>query len=1603
MKTTLILIFGSLLFENILLAQSACFSSANDNVFAGPTNGQVIEKGDFDNDGKLDVVIANFTVGSNKMNFIKGDGDGTFQPPVLFEGGTRPVALKAADFNLDGNLDLAVANFNPANLSILFGNGNGTFQAPVLYTPNSGPNDIDLGDFNGDGSLDIVVSTNNGFNIFLGSPATPGTFTGGSQFNMANGTRGIVAADLNNDGYKDVATSNMTAGNVSVRFGTGTGSFGAMNNFTTGAGCYAVTAADFDNDGDQDLATSNETADNMSVLINDGAGNFATAVNYAAGDGPDGIINQDLNLDGKKDIILVNSLQNSLSVYLGNGNGTFQTHQQSSAIGTPKDLVAGAFNTDAFPDIVVSTAVGQVMPVFIGNGTATYTSGITIPAGTNPKALHYADFNGDGKQDLVVANSGDNNFSYAPGLGNGYFGSATNYTTGTLPVSVYSADLNHDGFSDVVTANTTSNSVSVFLGNGTGVFSTASSFACNSSPNFVRIADLNNDTHPDIVVINSGNQFSVLNGTGTGTFSAPTAYATGNTPVALVIKTLNGDAYNDVVVVNNGSNNIGVFLNSGAGTFGTATNYAVGNTPSGIDAGDLDNDSDMDLVVSNAGGNNISRLLNNGSGVFGTATNYTSGDATAKGVVINDYNNDGKQDAMVIFNVAAGTTGYASVFMGNGSGTLTFYKRFSTGIGPVGIVSTDFNNDTRKDIAVVNELSRTVTILLNTTAQISANGPTSFCNGNNVVLQGLTAPAYSWSNGQTTQSITVGTTGTYTLTTSEGISNWCTSTSAPITVDVTAGPTAPTITASGPTTFCAGQNVVLTSSQSTGNNWSTGETSQSITVSTPGSYTVNYVSGGCTSQTSTPTVVSVYQAPVITASGPTTFCSGQSVVLTSSAASGNTWSNSANTQSITVTSSGTYTVTSTEGGCAAQTSNPITITVNPAPPTPTISASGSTTICSGQNVVLTSSSSTNNTWSTGETTQSITVNSSGTYTVSVSSASCPSVSSTPTVVTVNPTPAAPTITAGGPTTFCSGNSVVLTSSSSSGNNWSNGGTTPSITVTSSGTYSATVTTNGCTSSASAPITVTVNPTPSVPTISTSGSTTLCTGQTVTLTSSASTGNTWSNGALTPSITVSSSGTFSVTATAGGCTSAASVPVTVTVNTIPPAPTITSSGPTTFCTGGNVALTSSASTGNTWSNGGNTPSILVNSSGTYSVTTTVNGCTSPSSGAVTVTVLPNPSPPNVTANGPTSFCVGGSVVLTSSVSSGIQWSTGASTTSITVSSPGTYTVTYTDGNGCSATSSPIVVDVGTTPPTPTISPNGNAVICEGTSIVLTSSASSGNTWSNGETTTSITVTQAGSYSVFATISGCSSAASSPTTVTVNPAPPQPTVSPAGPLTICQGDTVVLTSSSGLATDIWSTSEVGSSIVVSSEGHFNVTTTNAYNCSSFSEMVYVYVNPLPEVTLGNMDILCVYNTPVLLENGTPAGGTYSGNGVNAGMFDPSIAGTGLTMITYTYEDTNGCSNSAQNGIIVDDCLGINETVAGSFQVYPNPSGGLFNIVSDQLPIAAIRVFDSAGKLVKECSADQVQTLQLDIHSLASGIYNAEILSGAYIEHVQLVINK
>ncbi len=417
-------------------------------------------------------------------------------------------------------------------------------------------------------------------------------------------------------------------------------------------------------------------------------------------------------------------------------------------------------------------------------------------------------------------------------------------------------------------------------------------------------------------------------------------------------------------------------------------------------------------------------------------------------------------------------------------------------------------------------------------------------------------------------------------------------------------------------------------------------------------------------------------------------------------------------------------------------------------------------------------------------------------------------------VTINPLPTA-TITPVTATTFCSGGSVVLNANTGTGltyqwqldgvNYTGTGATTSSITATTSGVYTVIVTNASTCSATSSGTTVTVNALPTA-TITPVTTTTFCNGGSVVLDANTGTGLTYQwqldgvnytgTGATTSSITATTSGVYTVIVTNASTCSATSSGTTVTVNALPTA-TITPVTTTTFCSGGSVVLNANTGTGLTYQwqldgvnytgTGAITSSITATTSGVYTViVTNASTCSATSSGE-TVTVTPAPTA-TITAATTTSFCVGGSVVLDANIGTGLtyQWQldgvnytgTGATTSSITATTSGVYTVIVTNTSTCSATSSGTTVTVNALP-TATITPVTATTFCSGGSVVLNANTGTGLTYQwqldgvnytgAGATTSSITAATSGIYTVIVTNASTCSATSLGATVTVNPAP------------------------------------------------------------------------------------------------------------------------------------------------------------------------------------------------------------------------------------------
>jgi mannan endo-1,4-beta-mannosidase len=381
----------------------------------------------------------------------------------------------------------------------------------------------------------------------------------------------------------------------------------------------------------------------------------------------------------------------------------------------------------------------------------------------------------------------------------------------------------------------------------------------------------------------------------------------------------------------------------------------------------------------------------------------------------------------------------------------------------------------------------------------------------------------------------------------------------------------------------------------------------------------------------------------VTASGPTTFCSGGSVLLKANVAKGYTykWYNGTNviigatTSSYTATTAGSYTVAVTATGACTTTSSAIVVTI--AGPTATITPATATTFCQGGNVILTASTGSSYKWMlngnaiNGGTNVSHTANASGSYTVEVTNANNCKALSVATTVTVNALPAA-TITAGGATTFCQGGNVILTASTGSSYKWMlngnaiNGGTNVSHTANASGSYTVEVTNANNCKALSAATTVTVNALPTATMTLGPGST--C--QSYLLTASAGTSYKWFSGGNVISGATGSSyeapagGSYAVEVTnAVGCKAiSTTVPTPIAIIVVP---TITAAGSRVLCGTESVVLTSSAGSFYQWNlngspiTGATEASFTARNTGQYSVTVVGSGC-SATSANVEVTVV-----------------------------------------------------------------------------------------------------------------------------------------------------------------------------------------------------------------------------------------------------------------------------------------------------------------------------------------------------------------------------------------------
>ena len=527
---------------------------------------------DFNGDGNLDIAA---NVNGARVDVLLGTGTGTFIPAPMptylinqHQTGNGLGEIAATSLGNNGKLDLVVNTGYGGTLAVLRGNGDGTFQSPVLYPlPEADDEGLIVADVNRDGYPDIVTGTAEGslgisgagFNYLtvllnqgngnFGAPPPLFSAIAAYDNSTANPTNaiGLTLADLSGNGKLDLIITDWdipietlsngqvpmpptvnpntqqvdTHGSISVLPGNGDGTFGTEVQYETGARPIAVAAADLTGDGKQDLVTVNAAENDISLLKGNGDRTFQPAITIAVGTNPNAIAIADLNGDGKPDIAVTNLVDNTVSILINQstpGSFSFAAPVNYPVDTYPGGVVARDLNHDGKVDLAVLNAGNYfgtnphtTLSVLLGNGDGTFQ-----PANTQVlwnqyggDAIAAADF-GRGEIDLAVANFGTGQVMVLKGNGDGTFSQGNLYAVGAGPEGIVAADFNGDGRVDLAVNDINDNTVTLLLGNGDGTFIPAAQkgndatrpfgWATWGYPAFIAAGNLTGNGKPDIVV-----------------------------------------------------------------------------------------------------------------------------------------------------------------------------------------------------------------------------------------------------------------------------------------------------------------------------------------------------------------------------------------------------------------------------------------------------------------------------------------------------------------------------------------------------------------------------------------------------------------------------------------------------------------------------------------------------------------------------------------------------------------------------------------------------------------------------------------------------------------------------------------------------------------------------------------------------------------------------------------------------------------------------------------------------------------------------------------------------------------------------------------------
>jgi len=775
-----------------------------------------VATGDFTDNGNLGVAVLDF--GSNSVTILPGNGDGTFQQPLTFSlpAGANPSAIAAGDFNNDGRTDLAIAEPGLAidgafgAVQIFLGNGDGTFDA-LAPIPVAAPSAIVAGDFTGNGRIDLAVTDSypsavtilmgnsdgtftNTASVPLGVPYNPsypvaivsgdfgnghvdlaiadqgtddvtvimndgrGNFTALAPIalgNLASPPLSLVAGNFTSSGYTDIAVattdySYSVGDSIELLLGEGNGNFTPQAPISVGFGVYpiALVASHFTSDGKLDLATANSNGngtDDFSVFLGDGQGGFSAPKLYALG-GPaasTAIVTGDFAGNGLTDLAIARTNPDDLVVQLNNGDGTFSSPAVVDLVRRDTPVV-GDLNGDGAPDVSVVDAAGNIVyRAAVPGESGTFEPPLTVNPGDPSRDIAFVDTQYGPA--LASVDARDNAISFFVWRSTGFM-MVAKLATGSEPAEILAADLEGNGVVDLIVRNAGDGTITVYAGNGHGWFLTPTVVAVRQGASDVQVADLQNNGRLDIVFTDRiSGEVGVAQNLGGGRFSSPVYYAAGRGPYSagtaepspvtsfeatdsVTVGTLTPGGIPSIVTLNPGSNTLGVLSGLGNGRFADASIFPTAGSGLVVRAIDLGNGVTGLAILTPSG---LYIEPSDGFGGFLPAVKLDVG-FEPNGLTVANLGGSGPSDLLI-----SNPLGDVQVLLASGNGTFQAPRNLDrqvamTAIGPNLLTPDAFiYSDKLTDQLVVRSASGVTTVLGDAQTGLVSPGAVKLADLNN--------------------------------------------------------------------------------------------------------------------------------------------------------------------------------------------------------------------------------------------------------------------------------------------------------------------------------------------------------------------------------------------------------------------------------------------------------------------------------------------------------------------------------------------------------------------------------------------------------------------------------------------------------------------------------------------------------------------------------------------------------------------------------------------------------------------------------------------------------------------------------------------------------